>query len=379
MRITRLEILETKIPFRFTFRHALAARSEGHGILVRVTDDAGNVGYGECVPRSYVTDETPASVTQAIHNTLAPPWLGLEIANFEDAVARIEAGLDGLPRDQHAAHCALELAILDVAGRAFERSAGTVLGPPVTREIAYSGVVSADGSETSLKIIELIRKFGFGRVKLKVGADDREDDALLRRARELLGPDCRLRIDANCAWTWEQALRRLDDFTPFGLESVEQPLPRGDIEGLVELTARSPIPVIVDESLASLEDAKMLISKRACHHFNIRISKCGGLVNARRLRDAAHAAGLRCQLGAQVGETVLLSAAGNLFASRTEGLLFAEGSFGTILLATDIGKQDLTLQPGSCARALEGPGLGVDVDPDRLLPIVVSTLEMREG
>lgn len=379
MRITRLEILETKIPFRFTFRHSLAARSEGHGILVRTTDDAGNVGYGECVPRSYVTGETPDSVKQAIHKVLAPPWLGLEIASFEDAVARIETGLAALPRDQHAAHCALELAILDTAGRAFERSAGTVLGPLITRKIAYSGVVPADGAATSLKIIELIREFGFEHVKIKVGADDAEDDALLRHARDLLGPGCRLRIDANCAWTWEQALRRLDDFIPFGLESVEQPVAADDIDGLVQLTARSPIPVIVDESLASLDDARTLIERRACHHFNIRISKCGGLVNARRLRDAAHGAGLRCQLGAQVGETVLLSAAGNLFASRTEGLLFAEGSFGTILLAADIGKQDLTLRPRSCARALEGPGLGVDVDAEQLLPTVVNTLEMREG
>ena len=378
MRITRLEILETKIPFRFTFRHSLAARSEGHGILVRVTDDGGNVGYGECVPRSYVTGETPDSVKQAIHGSLALPWLGLELASFEDAVAHIETGLVGLPRDQHAAHCALELAILDAAGRAFGRSAGSVFGPRVTDEIAYSGVVSADGAETSLKIIELIRDFGFGQVKVKVGADDAEDEALLRHARDILGPDCRLRIDANCAWTWEQALRRIEDFTDLGIEAVEQPLAGDDIEGLVQLTARSPIPVIVDESLASLDDARTLIERRACHHFNIRISKCGGIVNSRRLRDAAHDAGLGCQLGAQVGETVLLSAAGNLFASRTEGLLFAEGSFGTILLATDIGKQDLTLRPRACARALDGPGLGVDVDTEKLAPMVVSTLEMRE-
>lgn len=379
MKIVKIDLLETKIPFRFTFRHSLAARSEGHGVLVRVTDDSGRIGYGECVPRSYVTGETPESVLAALESHLAPRWLGRDVASFDDLVDAIEEGLEGLPRDRHAAHCALELALLDVGGRCFDRSAGDLLGPIVHDALDYSGVISADGIETSIKILGLMKEFGFGRVKLKVGANDADDDELLAAARDILGPACKLRIDANCAWTWEQALRRLEDFTPYALEAVEQPLPGDDIDGLSELTSRSPVPVIVDESLASLEDARMLIDRGACHHFNIRVSKCGGLVNARRLRQAATEAGLGCQLGAQVGETVLLSAAGNLFASRTPDILFCEGSFGTILLAEDIGVQDLTLQPRTPSRALDGPGLGVDVDTERLAPHVVNTRELGEG
>jgi len=379
VRITKIEILETRIPFRFTFRHSLAERSEGHGVLVRITDDSDRVGYGECVPRSYVTGETPESVQAALLDHLTPPWLGCEVASFDELAAAIERGLDGLPRNEHAAHCALELALLDLGGRVFDKCAGDLLGPKVNDALEYSGVISADGVETSMKILGLIREFGFNQVKLKVGGNPEDDDQLLRAARDILGPECKLRIDANCAWTWEEALARLEDFAPYDLEAVEQPVRGDDIDGLVELTARSAVPVIVDESLASLEDAETLIARHACHHFNIRVSKCGGLINARRLRDAATRAGVGCQLGAQVGETVLLSAAGNLFASRTPGVLFCEGSFGTILLAQDIGVQDLTLKPRTPARALNGPGLGVDVDPERLAPHVVTTRELGEG
>ena len=345
MKIQQLTIFETRVPFRFTFRHALASRQEGHGVLVRVSDEDGNVGYGECVPRSYVTGETPESVMRTLHGELAPPWVGASVNSFDELVGRLEERLESLPREEHAAHCALELALLDAGGRAFGCSAGAVLGPIRTEQVEYSGVVSADGVETSIKMLEAIRAFGFRRVKIKVGADEADDDAVIRSAKELLGDGCRLRIDANCAWDSETALRRLEHFEPFDLESVEQPVPRNDMDGLARLTALSPIPVIVDESLASMDDARALIERRACHHFNVRVSKCGGLINSGRIRDAAHGAGMGCQLGAQVGETVILSAAGNLFASRTEGLLFAEGSFGTILLSDDIGEQDLTLRP----------------------------------
>ena len=145
MRITKIEILETRIPFRFTFRHSLAERSEGHGVLVRITDDSDRVGYGECVPRSYVTGETPESVQAALLDHLTPPWLGCEVASFDELAAAIERGLDGLPRNEHAAHCALELALLDLGGRVFDKCAGDLLGPKVNDALEYSGVISADG------------------------------------------------------------------------------------------------------------------------------------------------------------------------------------------------------------------------------------------
>lgn len=374
--LRRLSVLEVRIPFRFTFRHALAARSEGHGILVRAESADGAAGFGECVPRSYVTGETPESVVAALSGDLGRPWPGASFRTFEEAVAALRGAAEHLPRDRHAAFCALELAVLDVAGRTFGRSAGDVAGPPAAASAHYSGVVSADTLESSLKALEAIKGFGLSEVKLKVGMSPEADIELLRRARDVLGESCGLRIDANCAWSAEEAQRRLDAFAPFRLQAVEQPLPGDDLEGLAWLTARSPVPVIVDESLASAADARALIGMRACHHFNIRVSKCGGLINAARLRDLGAAAGIGCQVGAQVGETVLLSAAGRHLATRTPGVLFCEGSYGRMLLESDIGVQDLTIPPGGRAPALDGAGLGVDVDPAKLAPFIVNRLDL---
>ncbi len=364
--IRNLAALEIQIPFRFVFTHALAARSAGHGVVVTATDSEGRTGFGECVPRSYVTGETPESVVAALGTALARPFVGCRFASFEELVDALAAAAVGLPRDRHAAFCALELALLDLGGRVFGRSVGDVVGKRVADSVDYSGVVSAESLEASLKALEGVRRLKLSRVKLKVGLAPEADLELVRTARTLLGPDVGLRIDANCAWTADEALRRIEELLPFGLESVEQPLAGDDLEGLVHLTARSPVPIMVDESLASVADAETLIARRGCHFFNIRISKCGGLLNAVRIRDLGARAGIRCQLGAQVGETAILSAAGRHFAARTPGLLFAEGSYGTILLEADVATKDITLPPGGRAPVLDGPGLGIDVDPARL-------------
>lgn len=372
MKITRLEILDVEIPFRFTFRHSLSARSAGHSVVVRAEGEDGTRGYGECVPRSYVTGETPESVRQALDEIHLPAFAGRDFSSFDELVTDLRGRLDQLPRDQHAAFCALELALLDLAGRCFGVAAGSVLGPIVEQEVHYSGVVSADGVEKTGAILAQLSKLGFTAVKLKVGEDLEVDRQVLKNAREILGDECSLRVDANCAWSAEQALEVLEELNAFRLDGVEQPLAKDDLDGLVWLTGRSPVAVILDESLASYEDARRLAERHACHHFNIRISKCGGLINAGRIRDLGREHGIGCQLGAQVGETALLSAAGRQFATRSEGVLFLEGSYGKLLLEQDLGQADLTIGAGGAAPSLDGVGLGVEVDEEILATVVRS-------
>jgi L-Ala-D/L-Glu epimerase len=353
-------------PFRFTFRHTLASRSEGEAIILRLAGQDGQVGFGECAPRSYVSGETLDTVREALGTSLVPRLAGAVFSDFEEAVAFLEELLVGLPRNQHAAFCALELALLDLAGKRFNRSAGTVLGPVALQEVRYSAIVSAGGVQEALQTCEMAKRYGFRSVKVKVGSAPEKDLEVLGGARRILGDSCSLRADANCAWDLDEALRRVDSFVPLRLDGLEQPLPPEDLAGLASLTRRSPIPIIADESLVSQEDARKLADQAACHCFNIRISKCGGLLNSLRIRELGRQAGIACMLGAQVGETALLSAAGRHFATRSPDARFLEGSYGSILLEEDIGKEDLTVGPGGRGAALPGPGLGVEVDEARL-------------
>jgi muconate cycloisomerase len=369
---THAELVSIAIPFRFAFRHALAERRIGEGIVLGVRDAAGRRGYGECTPRSYVSGETAASAAAALSRRV-PAVLGRRFLSFEELCEHLTEQAAALPRDEHAAFCALELALLDLGGKVFGRAAGEPLGPVCTPRVAYSGVVSAGGAEEATRTCAQMRRLGVSRAKVKVGGTLEEDREVLTAVRETLGAAAELRADANGAWDAETALARLRAFEPFRLQALEQPCGADDLEGLAWLSGRSPLPVIADESLVSLDDARRLIDARACHVFNVRLSKCGGLLQAGRIRDLGRQAGIDTMLGAHVGETAILAAAGRQFAARTEGLRFAEGSYGRLLLEADVSAA-MDLEPGGIGPARPGDGLGLDVDLERIAPYVVSRL-----
>jgi L-alanine-DL-glutamate epimerase-like enolase superfamily enzyme len=359
MKINHFDIVTVDIPMRQSVRHALAERSVARNVLVAAHDADGNVGWGECCPRPYVTGETIESVKQDLGTIILPQLLGSELDSFEQARTLLEPLLDTMARNQQAAFCAAELALLDLSGRHFGVSAGMVLGPVQARQVRYSGVIATDDIESVKQNAAFMAKFGVNDVKVKVGASLESNLEILTTARAILGDAVTLRIDANCAWSAQETVRQLEAMQAFSLTGVEQPVPGEDIAGMREVTAAGLVPVVADESLCSLEDARTLIREQACDVFNVRISKCGGLINAGRIDRLAREAGLSCQLGAQVGEAGILSAAGRHYATRCAGVRWCEGSYGKLLLEEDITEPDVTVGPGGVAPALEGEGIGV--------------------
>lgn len=366
MKLTHFDIITVDIPMRHSVRHALAERNVARNILVAAHADSGDIGWGECCPRPYVTGETIESVQQDLTNSIVPQLLGSELDSFEQTTTLLLPLLDSMARNQQAAFCAAELAVLDLAGRHFGNSAGLVLGPVTSPQVRYSGVIATDDLESVRQNAGFMAKFGVGDVKVKVGASLEENLEILTTARAVLGDQVTLRIDANCAWTADESLRQLQAMQAFSLTGVEQPVPGDDIEGMCAVTAAKLVPVVADESLCSLEDARTLINRQACDIFNVRISKCGGLINAARIDRLAREAGLKCQLGAQVGEAGILSAAGRHYATRSAGVRWCEGSYGQLLLEEDLTDPDITVGPGGVAPALDSAGMGVIPVADRL-------------
>ncbi len=139
-------------------------------------------------------------------------------------------------------------------------------------------------------------------------------------------------------------------------------MPHAEVGGLAEVRKQIDVPLMLDESLCSLADGRRAIEEGLCDLFNIRLSKCGGFVNSLRLAAMAHAAGLGCQLGCQVGETGILSAAGRHFATSVSGLRYLEGSYDRHLVTESLTREDITFGYGGRAAALTAPGLGITVD-----------------
>ena len=207
-----------------------------------------------------------------------------------------------------------------------------------------------------------LRLFGFHQSKVKVGVEGVNDRTLLRRLRWLLGPSFDLRVDANEAWTCGNVEDRISRLLPFRITAVEQPIPHADVMCLAKLRPKLGVPIMLDESLCGEVDARRAIEAGTCDLFNLRLSKCGGFLPSLRLAAIAHQAGLGYQLGCQVGETGILSAAGRHFATSIAGIRYLEGSYDRFLVKERLTVEDLTFGYGGYAPRVTGPGLGVTID-----------------
>ena len=379
-RIERIDVLSARLPFRFSFGHSLAKRSETMNVYVRLTLDDGTVGYGEGVPREYVTGETVESALEALCERQAPALLGCVLEGPDDVRAAIDAAapVAGMPL-ANSARCALELALLDAAGKHFGQSVGAWLAPELAPVVRYDVVIPFTRPKKLGAIAIAVRALGVRQVKIKVGDDLERDLGSLRLLRRLLGSGVDLRVDANCAWpNADVALRSIAAMRAYRISAVEEPMPPHNLEALARVTAETPETIIVDESLRTPADAAALIDARACDAFNIRVSKCGGLLTSMQIAQAAAGAGLDVVVGAQVGESGILSAAGRHFAAAISPR-YVEGSGGSLLLKEDLTVERMLPGRGGRAKRFTGPGLGVHVIESVLERLQVETRTFVAG
>jgi muconate cycloisomerase len=377
-RVTELQLFAVDLPFKVSFRHAAAVRTSSESLFLRVRLDNGAEGWGESLPRSYVSGERRADAFALLRDAILPPLIGRSFESLPEVVSFLEKCDGKAPADwvrpevpQSAAWCSVDLALLD----AFAHASGEPisLGPAGDRPPAdealgryrYSGVVSAGhGWPFAVSLLKM-RAFGFPQVKLKLGKDGAVETA--RATRRLLGRGVDLRVDANMAWDVEQALDLIGRLRSVGIRSFEQPIAADDLAGLARLVAESSGQILVDEGLTDRDSLQRFIAHRACTGANIRISKCGGLVGAHARCREAHDAGLVLQVGCQVGESSLLSAAHltllSALAPLTPGVRYVEGCFGRHLLREDPVSPLLQFgYGGRPPRPPDGAGLGVRVD-----------------
>jgi L-Ala-D/L-Glu epimerase len=377
MKIRAISIGSVRLPFRFSFEHSLAARSYSLNIIVQVTivDDAGETfrGWGESVPRDYVTGETVDTALAFIKDKCAQRFIGREFSTAEALIEIISEEFFNLMLESTpggAAWCALELALLDACAQAEARPLASLFGGPqefaLQNGIQYGGVIPFSGKRAFKILLQLFKIGGFSCVKLKVSRNFDSELERLAVARKIVGKSVCLRIDPNCSWTPEETVAFADRASTLSLASIEQPVKADDWEGLRWIAERIPQEIVVDESLCTIEQAKQLASGGFCRGFNIRLSKVGGFLPALAMTKIAAFHGLSCHLGAQVGESGILSAAGRSFASVAPPFDNYEGSANFFLLKSDLTRENLTFGLNGRGKILSGHGLGIRVLPDRI-------------
>jgi L-Ala-D/L-Glu epimerase len=397
VKIRSLTAFELPIQLKTAIRHASHARRHNDTLIVRCELTDGSIGWGEGLPRTYVTGESIDSVWRHLQGTDFEQLADPDPASPADAVALltnlrladVTADQDVTPREcfGNSVRCALELAVLDAVCRSTDCPFGDVIRDlPVAAdvfsprdEVRYSGVMTAATGLRQWRSALKMKIFGFRQVKIKVGTAGIDDVISVGRARRVLGGDVDLRLDANEAWDCDEVITRIQMLEPFAPTCLEQPVPHSQVHRLADVKPCIATPIMLDESLCCEEDAQRAIAGRTCDLFNLRISKCGGIIPCVRLAALARQHGLGYQLGCQVGETGILSAAGRHFACNIGQIRYLEGSFDRFLVRGSVTKEDLTFCYGGRATRLGAAGLGITVNEAIIRHTAVRELPLIGG
>ncbi len=368
MQIDQISVHQVSLPFSFDFSHSLRRRSSANNIIVEVTANQGSIkGYGEGAPRSYVTGESQGSATKSIGNLLQRdsfPWELNEVRQIWDF-------LDSLPggKEQNSATCALELALLDALGKREDRAIIQYFPTDFfTPSVCYGTVVPLTSKKTLTKVCELIRKVEINKLRLKMGKDLEQNRQMIKTIELIFGDNCDLRVDVNGVWDYELALAHVPLIEEHKVRVLEQPMRPDDpdIARLALVMQEVGAILMADESACSFADMERIAEEGYYGMVNVRLSKCGGFRNSFRMIDYLRNHGISFQIGCQLGESGLLSAAGRALSLLCSDAVYYDGSYDEFLLKENVTVEPVSFGLGGEAGPLAGPGLGVEINHENL-------------
>jgi len=313
MKIVKIETREVRIPLVTPFKTALRTVDCVNDIVVRVLTEDGEAGFGEAPPTAVITGDTKGSIQCAIEEFIAPNLVGMDIGNLDKKKKK----LHGCILKNTSAKAAVEMAIYDLFAKYCKKPLYRVLGgnkSEIETDLTISVNEIDEMVKDSLKAVEQ----GFGILKIKVGKEGLKDVDRIKAIRQAVGPEVRLRIDANQGWTPKEAVRIITAMEDMGIEMdlVEQPVNAHDFQGMKYVTSQVSTPILADESVFSVEDAVKIIQEKAADLINIKLMKTGGIYEALKICGIAESYGVECMIGCMLESKIAVSAAAHLGAGK---------------------------------------------------------------
>jgi muconate cycloisomerase len=328
-------------------------------VLVRLEAENGLVGWGEAAAAPVMTGDTLESIVSAVH-FLEPALRGRDPADIAGALA----AMDGRMYGNHGAKAAIEIALHDLTGRATGKPVHAMLGDKRRSQMALLAVIAGGDFNGDVRDAEKKKADGFTAYKIKVGGDTPENDAARTRAICKVLGSLLISSDANQGYTTEQALRYVRAVDGCGLGFFEQPVEASDLAGMAAVAMASSISLGADEGIHSLDDIARHHERKAASGVSLKAIKLGGIravVEAGRLCDRL---GMNVNISCKTGESSIACAAALHVASVIPNI-----AWGLTLTHTGLG-EDVTAQPIRTGKgqveSLDGPGLGIEVDEDRV-------------
>jgi L-alanine-DL-glutamate epimerase-like enolase superfamily enzyme len=332
-------------------------------VIVKIETDEEIIGYGEAVPDEHVTGETWEGVFATIKNTLGPALIGqnpMEIEKIHDVMNQV---IYAAP----AAKAALDIACFDITGKKIKQPVYQLLGGRYHDQFPITHVLSIGEPENMADEAAAKVEQGYRSFKMKVGTTVKADVERIKAVRARVGSEIAIRVDVNQGWKNSAAsvtaLKLLEDCQ---IDWIEQPVAADDIDGLVEVKAKTTIPVMIDEGMKGTREMREVILKRAADKVNIKLMKCGGIYPAVKLAAQAEMAGMECQIGSMV-ESSVGSAAG-FHVAFSKKIITSVELTGPLKFSKDIGNLRYEVP---FIRLTEKEGLGLDINEDVLKELTV--------
>lgn len=363
MKITAVEIQSLKIPVVRPHQMAIGTTTNQENVVVKLYTDEGIIGVGEAphmVGHSQL-GETPGTVRVVLRTKLVPAILGHDPFNQEALTTALNRAVPGNQR----AKGALIMAAYDIAGKALNTPVYNLLGGKVRDAVPISWSLPIVDTKTAVDEAVRMVERGWRILKVKTGRQAAEDDVeMVKALRQELGDDISIRADANQAYDLKTAIRVTQMLAPYRLDFLEQPVHMNDIEGMIEITRQSPIPIMADEAAKSLEALANIAKNRAADYVSIYIIGPGGLLNSKKMAALAQAFGMRGYVGGAL-ESVIGASAGLHLAGSSPSIDLGCEMSGQALLSEDLGVEPIAMKDGGFV-VPTGPGLGFELDESRL-------------
>ncbi|MBV9522631.1 MAG: mandelate racemase/muconate lactonizing enzyme family protein [Alphaproteobacteria bacterium] len=362
MKVARLETFPVRVPYKHTERSSLIARGGVTDVIVKLTMDDGLVGWGECTRAADVPGIESAVKAMAPLVLGRDPW-DKEAIHRDLAVAGLWAFQ---PMTGNFAFAGIDMALWDACGKEAQQPLYRLFGGAVRETVDYFYYMRWGTPEEIKEQAEDGVRRGYSVFYIKAGVDGKAEEAMLEALREAIGPERKIRIDVNQAWTLPQAERTLARWHPrFDLDFVEAPVAIDPVENMRDLRARSNVALCANEGLWREADAYRLIKSRCADYLCFSPYWVGSLGRFHALVRLAEMEGQRvCKhthgelgLAAAAGQHMMLAAANACDGHQQTAQMMED----------DIVKGGIPIAEGPSWGRIDGAGLGVEVDEEKLM------------
>lgn len=347
-----METQKTSLPLEKSFKTALRSVTEIEVIDVMLHLENRETGLGSASSTWQITGESLASIQAAIDGPIKAAVLNRNIEELEDILTKMHGSCVA----NSSAKAAVDIALHDAYCKMYNIPLHQYLGGGSTFPTTDM-TISIDDPEVMQKDAKSRVEQGYQVLKIKIGNNEQDDIRRILKIREAVGPNVKLRLDANQGWNAKQAVKTIRYLEEnVGIELVEQPVPAHDFDGLKYIRERVDTPIMADESVFSPYDAFQLIRNEAVDLINIKLMKSGGIRRARQIADMAQSAGIECMIGSMMESHTSVTAAAHLAYAHSN---ITRYDLDAALWLKEQSAEEGIKWQGDTAQLSNKPGLGI--------------------